>query len=129
MTVQNHKNGTVNTVGTYWVAYGTTVSQLVSDNSSDQKKGNLQENNMYYAIGEYGKAALGGSWGSCKFTQNTIVQQVCYVWIYRSDVTKPTEGWVYCGESITKTNFNFVNNAFDIFDGNGNLLKSGNFGQ
>ena len=112
VTVQNHKDGIVNTVGTYDVDYGTTVSTLVSTN-----KNALQEDNMYYAIGTYGNATLGSSWSGYKFTADTTVQQVCYIWIHDKNKDKSVEGWVYCGDCLTVKNFqykDYENKAFEI---------------
>ena len=124
VTVQNHIDGIVKTVGIYDVDYGTTVSTLVSTYKKEDEKGALQENNMCYAIGTYGNATLGSSWSGYKFTADTTVQQVCYIWIIKNnDNSQYAEGWVYCGDGITdEEHFHRAEGTLAIFGNDGKLI-------
>lgn len=126
VTVQHHYvDGEWKPDVTYEVDYGTTVKQLINDNSSRTDEKQLQKENIHYAIENGEKATLYSSISDYAFTQDTTLQQVCYIQIIKSnDNTTTTKGWVYCGQSITEKNFHYDGNgAITIFDANGNLIQ------
>lgn len=117
VTVQNREYGKVNTVGTYDVDYGTTVKALI--------EGKGLASNVRYIVGNDGTTLYSSESDGYKFTQNTTLQQVCYVTIWENDGKgNAAKGWIYCGDELTKEAFNKNKiEGFDINEEKINKLK------